>query len=261
MTEQANGYPVWRHSRGDRFLYFGNDNCWCVGDDEEEDANFDTDQGYIMHESHPGAPPTALGGNWLRGPEWDSDAKIIVSAEPNAMQNAPLVHTRVYPKAAGSTSPKKNTDVAPFVDESVASDDVDPPSPAHPVAPAAASVLILPLPSSVEMQKRFLCEVCRTPFPSYDAAEAHESKCKMTVTCDNFILVRGLFAAGYSTTDVVANFSPLEMKIDEQLDTVLLCVHSKEFALQILPGIQSEIGDLQCCYLNAQQYMEIDICR
>jgi hypothetical protein len=83
MAEQANGYPVWMLLRGDRFLYFGNDDCWYVGDNEARDANFDSNQGYIMHESLPGVPPTALGGDWQRGPEWDSDAMIIVSVEPS----------------------------------------------------------------------------------------------------------------------------------------------------------------------------------
>merc|ERR1719272_1759171 len=44
-----NGHPLWRHTRGDRWLYHGSDECWYVGDDDEEEMGFDCNQGYIRY--------------------------------------------------------------------------------------------------------------------------------------------------------------------------------------------------------------------
>jgi len=80
---QANGFPVWTHDNGDRFLYFGNDGCWYVGDDEEKDSDFDTDAGYIRQHVPSGQRlyPHQLSGRWERGEEWVVDPDIWISAD------------------------------------------------------------------------------------------------------------------------------------------------------------------------------------
>lgn len=83
---EANGCPVWEHSSNKRWLYFGNDDYWYVGDEEEKKLKFDCDQGYIRHEGSGYTWPTSLQGQWERGPDWTEDAGIGVNldgATPN----------------------------------------------------------------------------------------------------------------------------------------------------------------------------------
>ena len=47
-----NGQALWIHDRGDRFLYCGSDGHWYVGDEEEQDANFCCESGYIRQIPH-----------------------------------------------------------------------------------------------------------------------------------------------------------------------------------------------------------------
>mmetsp|Transcript_63435 Transcript_63435/g.137326 ORF Transcript_63435/g.137326 Transcript_63435/m.137326 type:complete len:691 (+) Transcript_63435:53-2125(+) len=81
--EQPNGMPLWAHSRGDRFLYFGVDRHWYVGDEEEQGMQFKCDQGYIRIPGKPGVLPVDLEDAWERSDpvteEWQADGSIIVS--------------------------------------------------------------------------------------------------------------------------------------------------------------------------------------
>merc|ERR1712218_166166 len=67
---QPNGNPLWMNSRGDRWLYHGNDGYWYVGDEEEHELNFECDQGYIRHIALGKALPNDLAGAWECGPDW-----------------------------------------------------------------------------------------------------------------------------------------------------------------------------------------------
>jgi len=84
---QANGYPIWEHVSQKRWLYFGNDDYWYVGDEEELRMKFECDQGYIRHEGEEFTFPTALAGPWERGPDWTSDRGIVVSEDGTAPKN------------------------------------------------------------------------------------------------------------------------------------------------------------------------------
>eukprot|EP00931_Biecheleriopsis_adriatica_P085988 TRINITY_DN60730_c0_g1_i1.p1 TRINITY_DN60730_c0_g1~~TRINITY_DN60730_c0_g1_i1.p1 ORF type:complete len:710 (+),score=149.41 TRINITY_DN60730_c0_g1_i1:50-2131(+) len=79
-----NGKPLWINDRGDRFLYFGIDQHWYVGDEEEQDQNFNTDQGYIRLGGKNDLSPDKLRGPWQRGPDWDEDPNILVTTDPEA---------------------------------------------------------------------------------------------------------------------------------------------------------------------------------
>jgi len=79
-----NGQALWIHDRGDRFLYAGNDGYWYVGDEEEQDANFCCESGYIRHAGAAGIPPDQLRGPWERGPGWDPEIGILVTTDPEA---------------------------------------------------------------------------------------------------------------------------------------------------------------------------------
>jgi len=87
----ANGFPVWVNSRGDRFLYHGNDEHWYVGDEEEQDMNFDCDQGYIRHEGSGSLLPHQLTGAWERGEDWTPDSNIWISVDgtPPSIESRP----------------------------------------------------------------------------------------------------------------------------------------------------------------------------
>jgi len=78
---KANGMPVWVNSGGDRFLYFGNDGHWYVGDEEERDASFDCDAGYIRHEGEDSMLPHQLTGAWELGEDWAPASDIWVSVD------------------------------------------------------------------------------------------------------------------------------------------------------------------------------------
>jgi len=78
---EANGYPIWEHVSRKRWLYYGNDDFWYVGDEEELRLKFDCEQGYIRHEGEEFTFPTALSGHWERGPDWTPDPVIVVSED------------------------------------------------------------------------------------------------------------------------------------------------------------------------------------
>merc|ERR1712087_454377 len=86
---EANGYPIWEHVSQKRWLYFGFDDYWYVGDEEERRMKFECDQGYIRHEGEEFTFPTNLSGLWERGPDWTADPAIIVSVDgsPNEERN------------------------------------------------------------------------------------------------------------------------------------------------------------------------------
>lgn len=77
----ANDAPVWINDRGDRFLFHGIDEYWYVGDEEERDADFNCDQGYIRHHSQERTVPHKVGGLWERGEDWTEDDGIWVSID------------------------------------------------------------------------------------------------------------------------------------------------------------------------------------
>eukprot|EP00928_Gymnodinium_smaydae_P088915 TRINITY_DN72950_c0_g1_i1.p1 TRINITY_DN72950_c0_g1~~TRINITY_DN72950_c0_g1_i1.p1 ORF type:complete len:725 (+),score=109.46 TRINITY_DN72950_c0_g1_i1:62-2236(+) len=82
--KKANGKPLWKHIRGDRWLYFGNDDCWYIGDEEEAEMNFNCDQGYIRQGKRGQSLPHELPGPWERGPDWKPDQRITVATEAGA---------------------------------------------------------------------------------------------------------------------------------------------------------------------------------
>jgi len=84
-----NGQALWIHDRGDRFLYTGNDGYWYVGDEEEQDANFCCESGYIRHKGSAGVSPDQLRGPWERGPGWDREDAILVTTDPEAKPPRP----------------------------------------------------------------------------------------------------------------------------------------------------------------------------
>ncbi|CAE7941554.1 unnamed protein product [Symbiodinium necroappetens] len=84
-----NGQPLWINERGDRFLYAGNDGYWYIGDEEEQDANFNCNSGYIRHIGAGGKTPDQLGGPWERGPDWGSEPEIRVATDPEALHSPP----------------------------------------------------------------------------------------------------------------------------------------------------------------------------
>jgi len=81
--ERANGHPLWRHSRGDRWLYHGCDNYWHVGDDHEHALDFDCDLGYIRHADFSATLPQDLNGEWEMGPDWCRDKNIAMVLIPD----------------------------------------------------------------------------------------------------------------------------------------------------------------------------------
>eukprot|EP00930_Biecheleria_cincta_P096737 TRINITY_DN8853_c0_g3_i1.p1 TRINITY_DN8853_c0_g3~~TRINITY_DN8853_c0_g3_i1.p1 ORF type:complete len:1568 (-),score=287.05 TRINITY_DN8853_c0_g3_i1:377-5080(-) len=89
----ANGQPTWEHVDGHRFLFWSSDGAWTVGGQEEADAKFDTDTGYIKNQSQSPLQiadtgcnlfPHELPGSWSRWQEgqgsWASDARIMCTA-------------------------------------------------------------------------------------------------------------------------------------------------------------------------------------
>jgi hypothetical protein len=81
IPEKANGLPIWMHTRGDRWLYNScEDNYWYVGDEEERDEGFKTNQGYIRHRGKNGVMPQDLDGNWERGPKFKVDKTILAQS-------------------------------------------------------------------------------------------------------------------------------------------------------------------------------------
>jgi len=103
-ASRPNGQPLWCHTRGDRFLYHGNDGYWYVGDEEERDMKFDCDQGYIRHVAIGSALPHDLAGPWERGPSWTQDFGIAAALDA-ATAEASAGKTR--PPNAGSPSKGK----------------------------------------------------------------------------------------------------------------------------------------------------------
>lgn len=85
---EANGMPIWQHDSRKRWLYYGNDDYWYVGDEEECKMKFDCDQGYIRHEGAGYTMPTALPGAWERGPDWTPDPGIAVNLDGSAPNGA-----------------------------------------------------------------------------------------------------------------------------------------------------------------------------
>lgn len=94
---EANGMPVWAHTKGNRFVYFGTDDYWYIGDEEEQDLSFECDQGYIRHESDGELWPTLLTGPWERGPDFAPDPSIYVSLDGTP----PSIESRAPPKGKG----------------------------------------------------------------------------------------------------------------------------------------------------------------
>jgi len=84
-----NGQALWIHDRGDRFLYAGSDGYWYVGDEEEQDANFFCESGYIRHAGAAGVSPDQLRGPWERGPDWTPEISILVTTDPEAKPPRP----------------------------------------------------------------------------------------------------------------------------------------------------------------------------
>eukprot|EP00427_Karlodinium_veneficum_P037965 CAMPEP_0169280800 /NCGR_PEP_ID=MMETSP1016-20121227/55833_1 /TAXON_ID=342587 /ORGANISM="Karlodinium micrum, Strain CCMP2283" /LENGTH=299 /DNA_ID=CAMNT_0009369215 /DNA_START=281 /DNA_END=1180 /DNA_ORIENTATION=+ len=48
--ELVNGLPMWRHRTECRFLFFGTDAKWYIGDEDEEDSNFEIRNGYVWND-------------------------------------------------------------------------------------------------------------------------------------------------------------------------------------------------------------------
>merc|ERR1712190_171485 len=104
----ANGKPVWVHSRADRWLYYGNDGFWYVGDEEEHDLNFDCDQGYVRHEGELELLPHQLTGAWERGEDWSPDSNIWVSLDgtPPSMESRAPKASKGKAKGKGKNGSK-----------------------------------------------------------------------------------------------------------------------------------------------------------
>eukprot|EP00927_Polykrikos_kofoidii_P063977 TRINITY_DN5890_c0_g1_i1.p1 TRINITY_DN5890_c0_g1~~TRINITY_DN5890_c0_g1_i1.p1 ORF type:complete len:729 (-),score=159.13 TRINITY_DN5890_c0_g1_i1:97-2097(-) len=79
------GRPVWRHKGHRRFIYFGMDKYWYIGDEEEESEGFNCCCGYIRHEGDGNVSPADLPGLWERGEEWEKDREIIVTANADIL--------------------------------------------------------------------------------------------------------------------------------------------------------------------------------
>lgn len=89
-----NGCPLWRHTRGDRWLYHGTDGCWYVGDDDEEEMGFDCNQGYIRYaEQCKGILPHEFSKGWqrldIKTDEFKNDKTISVGLEAVADAGKP----------------------------------------------------------------------------------------------------------------------------------------------------------------------------
>mmetsp|Transcript_84049 Transcript_84049/g.213952 ORF Transcript_84049/g.213952 Transcript_84049/m.213952 type:complete len:728 (+) Transcript_84049:3-2186(+) len=108
----ANDAPVWINDRGDRFMYHGNDDNWYVGDEEEQNLNFDCDQGYIRHDSCGRVMPHLLAGDWERGEEWLPDAGVGVStdgsAPPASARRSPPPGSKGKGKVSGKSKNNNN---------------------------------------------------------------------------------------------------------------------------------------------------------
>jgi len=86
LPEKANGMPLWKHEAEERWLYKGTDQNWYIGDEEEQEANFNAFQGYIRHAIADRGMhlPHMLHGPWQRGEDWDEDPRITVSLSESA---------------------------------------------------------------------------------------------------------------------------------------------------------------------------------
>lgn len=95
-----NGYPVWKTAAGDRWLYHGTANHWYIGDEEELEAEFDCNQGYVRHTASGKLPPTSLEGPWERGEKFWPDYSILVSVDES------VIGAKVTTKGKGKSKPK-----------------------------------------------------------------------------------------------------------------------------------------------------------
>jgi len=85
---KVNRRPLWQHVRGDRWLYFGCDDYWYVGDEEEKGLNFKCMQGYIRHPAGTATTPEAFPRTWekyLTSEDWVQDDRIVVGTEVSAV--------------------------------------------------------------------------------------------------------------------------------------------------------------------------------
>merc|ERR1711920_304379 len=84
----ANGKPVWKHKKDERWLYHGTDDLWYIGDKDEYDADFDVCEGYIRSPENAKncMPHEEASGRWERfntkNDTWNKDGSIVVAAQP-----------------------------------------------------------------------------------------------------------------------------------------------------------------------------------
>eukprot|EP00929_Paragymnodinium_shiwhaense_P001707 TRINITY_DN101938_c0_g1_i1.p1 TRINITY_DN101938_c0_g1~~TRINITY_DN101938_c0_g1_i1.p1 ORF type:complete len:713 (-),score=169.48 TRINITY_DN101938_c0_g1_i1:187-2325(-) len=84
--ETPNGQPLWMHARADRWLYYGIDGYWYIGDDEEAGMEFQSDQGYIRQKGQEGRHPNELKvDGWERGEDFKNDKTILVSTSAEVL--------------------------------------------------------------------------------------------------------------------------------------------------------------------------------
>uniref|UniRef100_A0A7S4T0T8 Uncharacterized protein n=1 Tax=Alexandrium monilatum TaxID=311494 RepID=A0A7S4T0T8_9DINO len=84
---KANGRPLWKHSRGDRWIYCGTDGCWYIGDKDEFRAKFNCYAGYLRNPcASQGMQPTDSPSTWER---YDDEAEDWVLDEDSTAMAPP----------------------------------------------------------------------------------------------------------------------------------------------------------------------------
>mmetsp|Transcript_158771 Transcript_158771/g.280492 ORF Transcript_158771/g.280492 Transcript_158771/m.280492 type:complete len:854 (+) Transcript_158771:111-2672(+) len=89
LEEMANGYPVWCHRSGKKYIYTGNNGFWMIGSESEQvgkGKTFDANTGNISTSAaHYGKMPHCLKGHWDRyvpdGKTWNPDKTISVGVD------------------------------------------------------------------------------------------------------------------------------------------------------------------------------------
>eukprot|EP00929_Paragymnodinium_shiwhaense_P089076 TRINITY_DN49329_c0_g2_i1.p1 TRINITY_DN49329_c0_g2~~TRINITY_DN49329_c0_g2_i1.p1 ORF type:complete len:1221 (-),score=359.10 TRINITY_DN49329_c0_g2_i1:127-3789(-) len=83
-NESANGYPLWKCTESEHWLFSGPAGQWFIGDRFEKEDRFATNTGHVAsHWAHGGVMPDKLAaGHWQRldaNDEWIDDPSIIIS--------------------------------------------------------------------------------------------------------------------------------------------------------------------------------------